>query len=136
MDKMNRALLVAAVAIGIFSIFFSRNGLIYRVLTVCSTLCIVYGIFRMFSRNIPARQSELYKYMGMETRVRAWWARCREAGRSARHGFHRQTDELRDRREYKYLSCPQCAQRLRVPRGKGRLRVTCTRCGCKFETKS
>lgn len=39
-------------------------------------------------------------------------------------------------KHYKYLICPQCTQRLRVPRGKGRLRVTCTRCGNKFETRS
>jgi RNase P subunit RPR2 len=39
-------------------------------------------------------------------------------------------------RQYKYLICPQCTQRLRVPRGKGRIRVTCTRCGNVFETKS
>ena len=39
-------------------------------------------------------------------------------------------------RQYKYLLCPQCTQRLRVPRGKGRIRVTCTNCGNVFETKS
>ena len=39
-------------------------------------------------------------------------------------------------KHYKYLICPQCTQRLRVPRGKGRLIVTCTRCGNRFETKS
>ncbi|NCB05936.1 MAG: hypothetical protein EOM69_10520, partial [Clostridia bacterium] len=39
-------------------------------------------------------------------------------------------------KQYKYLICPQCAQKLRVPRGKGRLRVTCTNCGNVFETRS
>ena len=39
-------------------------------------------------------------------------------------------------KQYKYLICPQCAQRLRVPRGKGRIRVTCINCGNVFETRS
>lgn len=136
MDKLNRTLLLVAAALGLCSVFFSRTSLVYRILTIGSTLSIAYVAFRTLSRNIPARQSELYKYLGWETRFRAWWARVQEKGRRVRTGIHHHTDELRNRRQYKYLTCPQCSQRLRVPRGKGRLRVTCTRCGCKFETKS
>jgi len=48
----------------------------------------------------------------------------------------RRNPTFEERRQYKYFHCNQCGQRLRVPRGKGRLRVTCTRCGNRFETRS
>lgn len=37
---------------------------------------------------------------------------------------------------YSHLICPQCGQAMRVPTGKGRMRVTCPRCNSKFETRS
>ena len=39
-------------------------------------------------------------------------------------------------RSYKHARCSSCKQRVRVPRGKGKLRVTCPRCGTKFEVRS
>ena len=44
--------------------------------------------------------------------------------------------QWREYRTYRYLICPQCSQRLRVPRGKGKIRVTCTKCRNQFIAKS
>jgi transcription elongation factor Elf1 len=39
---------------------------------------------------------------------------------------------LRDK-EHRYFKCPGCGQRLRVPRGKGRISINCRSCGAAFE---
>lgn len=129
MDRLNRTLIFAAVGISIVSLFLSRASTAGLILSGVSTVLLLAALLRMFSRNFAARQSELYRYLAIENKVRAFWARLRG-------GYRKQADELKDRRKYKYLRCTQCAQRLRVPKGKGKLRVTCTRCGNRFETRS
>ena len=43
---------------------------------------------------------------------------------------------LKESQQYKHLQCPHCGQMVRVPRGKGAIRVTCPRCHEKFDTRS
>lgn len=129
MDRFNRTLIFLAVGLSVVSLFLARASTAGMIITGMSTALVIVVLLRMFSRNFAARQSELYRYLALENKLRAFWAR-------ARGDYRKQADELRDRRKYKYLTCPQCAQRLRVPKGKGKLRVTCTRCGNRFETKS
>lgn len=117
-DPLNRTLLIAAMLFCAASMLTRSIGLLSLILSVLSLVLLAVIFFRMFSRNFDARQQELYKYMNFVNRFRS----CGQ--------------KMRNRKNYKYLNCPQCMQKLRVPRGKGRLRVTCTRCGNKFETKS
>lgn len=83
---------------------------------------LIWQYFRMFSRNIPARTAENYKYYTIKERLagRVRQARARWAGR----------------RFYHYYTCPQCHQKLRVPRGRGRIQISCPRCGTQFIRKS
>lgn len=48
----------------------------------------------------------------------------------------RSTTQVRESRKYKIFSCPNCAQKLRVPRKKGKLLITCKKCGTEFKGKS
>ena len=41
-----------------------------------------------------------------------------------------------DRKLYHYYRCPKCRQKLRVPRGRGRIQISCPRCGTQFIKKS
>jgi ribosomal protein S27E len=72
---------------------------------------IVY--FRMLSRNIPKRYEENQKWMqlsgGLRDRLRRFTARVQD-------------------REHRYFKCPDCGTMLRVPRGRGKLQVTCPHC--------
>lgn len=117
-DPLNRTLLIIGVLFSAVSMVLRSVQVVASVLSALSLVLLGVALFRMFSRNFGARQQELYRYMNFTNRFRSFGQR------------------MRDRKNYKYLSCPQCMQKLRVPRGKGRLRVTCTRCGNRFETKS
>ena len=88
-----------------------------------------FAAFRTFSRNFAARQQELARYLTAERKLRNWWQNL-----SIRRKNY--VNVRQDKKNFKYLACPQCMQKLRVPKGKGRIRVTCSKCGNRFEAKS
>ncbi len=93
-------------------------------LSVLSWLALLPGgiaIFRMFSRNIPKRRAENSKFLTMLNPLLRWW--------------HIQRARRRDK-EHSYFKCPNCGQHLRVPKGKGKITITCRSCGVSFEEKS
>ena len=77
---------------------------------------IVFGltIFRMLSRNISRRRAENDKF------IRYWWP--------IRTKVKNIIKKIKDKRKYVYYKCPTCKTKLRVPKGKGKLRITCPRC--------
>ena len=116
-DQFTRALTVAALAL-VFINLFVRSG----VLLLLWLAIMAYAYFRMFSRNTARRREENGRYLQFEYKVtsavRGWW------------------DRLRQRKDYVFFRCPECRAMLRVPRGKGRIRVTCRKCGNAFERKT
>lgn len=92
-----------------------------NVLSLLSTLVAVWCIYRMFSRNIDRRRGENAKFMTVARPIVRWI--------KYRRTIHRD-------KEHCYFKCPNCGQQLRVPRGKGRLSITCRNCGVNFEEKT
>ena len=84
-------------------------------------LC-VYLLFRMFSRNIPARQKEYYSFLKVWTPVQKWFRIRRTAFRRAD-------------KEHKYVKC-SCGTYCRVPRSVGTVELTCPKCGKKRIVKT
>jgi len=76
----------------------------------------VFGltIFRMLSRNITCRRAENDRF------IRFWWP--------VRTKIKNIVKKIKDKRKYVYYKCPTCKTKLRVPKGKGKLRITCPRC--------
>ena len=81
----------------------------------------VWSIFRIFSRNIAKRRAENSKFMRKAQPVIKWF---------------RLQQSIRRDKEHRYFKCPNCAQHLRVPKGKGKITVTCRSCGASFQEKS
>lgn len=79
------------------------------------------ALFRMLSRNLAKRSEENRAFMKKATPV-LQWLRLRK-------------NILKDK-EHRYFRCPNCSQQLRVPRGKGKITVTCRSCGASFQEKS
>lgn len=144
LDELNRTMLIAALVITIIGMFFFQFGTWPRyVFSAVSAALLVLLVLRMTSRNQARRNQENMRFLTVVTAVRDWFRRTfrkdtssggtYRAPRAKKAGKNPSWSEIR---QYKYLICPQCTQRLRVPRGKGRIRVTCTNCGNVFETKS
>ena len=143
MDELSRTMLITALVLSIVGMVVSGTvGWLRIVLSLLSGAPLVLIVLRMFSKDFNKRNQENMRYMTIENSVKDWFRRTfgkkgrgssYSAPRAKRAGKNPTWAELK---QYKYLICPQCAQRLRVPRGKGRIRVTCTNCGNVFETRS
>ena len=86
-----------------------------------SLALIAYSLFRLLSRNPARRRSENARFLSIVNPVLRWLR--------LRRTIHRD-------KEHRYFKCPNCGQQLRVPRGKGKITVTCRGCGASFQEKS
>lgn len=83
---------------------------------------VIYAFFRMQSKNLGKRARENESFLKALGPARPWFQNPKAA--------------WGEFRAYKHVKCSSCGQKSRVPRGKGKLRVTCPKCGTKFEVKS
>lgn len=116
-DDLNRVLMVTALVCMVLSLF-PRGHLFY----LLAGAAMVYAYFRMFSRNIAKRSRENQWFMDKTARVRRLWGKKKL--------------EWKQGRQYHIYKCPQCRQKIRVPRGRGRIAITCRKCGAEFIKKS
>ncbi len=116
-DQLGMALIIFSIALTIVSYFLPVPFLGYL-----SLIPLIFCVYRMFSKNIGKRQKENLRFLqfwhGVKTRFKGFFAR------------------VRDKRYYRYFSCPNCRQKVRVPKGKGKINITCPKCNEKFIRKS
>ena len=117
MDQFGRALFWATMICLILSLFF-RGSFLY----ILGIVLIVYSYFRMFSRNYAKRYAENQQYLQLTQGIRRKFATFKRdmAQRKTHHIYH----------------CPNCKQKIRVPRGKGQIIVTCPKCHTEFVKRS
>ncbi len=118
MDDLNRCLYWSFLVLFILELIIPLRP-VKAVLGWVTLAIIIWETFRMLSRNIPKRYSENLKFLDMT-------AGLRRAMRLNRRKFD-------DRKTYRYFKCPGCGQEVRVPKGKGRIRITCPKCHQSFE---
>lgn len=116
-DQLSRFVCLAALVLILLNVFVRSS-----VLWVLGLALLVYAYFRMFSRNVYRRREENGRFLQLQYKVQGQLRDWRE--------------RWRQRREYAFFRCPSCRAMLRVPRGKGRIRVTCRKCGSAFERKT
>lgn len=119
MDNLNRFLLIVALIFMVANWFVSG-----RILYTLSIIVLVYVYARTFSRNINARYRENQKFLQFSARFR------NGAGRRAGQGFSVSRDKT-----HKILRCPSCGEKLRVPKGAGKISISCPYCNTKFVKK-
>ena len=119
-DLLSRFLSFAALAFMLLSLVF--RGKAGTVIWYGALLVLIFSYFRIFSKNLPRRRAENAKY-------------CQYRGQLI-DGFRDWRERRCQRRDYKFFRCPSCSVMLRVPRGKGKIRVTCRKCGTSFERKT
>lgn len=105
-----------------------------RILHWVGMILVLLSIYRAFSKNIPKRQRENYAFM-------SFWNRARNYSlfkQKKKSGSFYQNKQKRDNNGkggviYAYYYCPSCKQQIRIPAGKGKVRVTCPKCKNVFE---
>ncbi len=123
-DQMNIGVLIFSM-VCTFTASLTR----WLLLSILGTALLAYGVFRMFSRNVSARSKENQKFLVFWNKVKGIWYRIKD-------WFSGKKRRFADRKTHCYFSCPKCKRKLRVPKGKGKIEISCPICGTKFIKKT
>ena len=123
-DQLNTALLICYLAVWILGnilVALTKSSVLAAVVNGLMTVLAVVIFFRMLSRNLVKRRAENAKFL-------SWWypTKNRIAGMKQR----------RADKDHKYFTCKTCKTICRVPAGKGKIVITCPKCGAKISGKS
>lgn len=80
------------------------------------------SIFRMFSKDISKRRMENYKFSIFIS--------------PAYSKYKKTHKQIKERKTHKYFKCPSCKSKMRLPKGKGKIIITCPECKTKFEKRT
>ncbi|MCD7920838.1 MAG: hypothetical protein LUG27_00020 [Clostridiales bacterium] len=139
-DQLNQFLSLAALILIIINLFVHVS-----ILWIAALVLLVWSYFRMFSRNTSKRVVENDRFLDFTSRFRRnggyggnAYGRGGYGGGSYGSGARtRQTAQERraqreQRKYYRFFVCPHCSQKVRVPKGKGRIEITCPKCRTSF----
>lgn len=124
MDQLNRALLVGYLLLSLLrsaAVLWLKSRPLMWVCDLLLYISAVLLIFRMFSKNLPRRQAENQRWISWR-----WRAKNRSTSARARHAD----------KDHKYFTCKNCKAICRVPVGKGKIIITCPKCGAQIHAKS
>ena len=112
---------VALVSI-VLAIFVNTGSSAGSLLDMLGLVAIVYTYFRIFSRNISKRAQENQKYLSATAKLR--------------QRLNKEQNMMKQRKDYHIYTCPSCGQKVRIPRGKGKIEISCPKCHSKFVKRS
>ncbi len=112
-DTLGKYSLGAGLATMVLSIVFDSYTL-----SLLSWFFIILTYFRMFSRNLYKRSSENQTFLNKTYKLKTW--------------FGKQKNMMAQRKTHHIYRCPGCKQKIRVPRGKGRIEIRCPKCHTTF----
>ena len=115
-DQLNLALIIAGFVLNTVYVF-SRFSPLYFI----SLAAYIFALFRTFSKNTNARRKENQKFMSLWWKVKNWWSGLRA--------------DFEERKTYKHFKCPQCGQKIRIPKGRGKVEIRCPKCSNRFIKK-
>lgn len=116
-DQLYRALLIGGAVLVILS-----GWIFQRVFLTVGWFLIILALARAFSRDCSRRYGENQKFLEFIGKFKRLWGRQRYV--------------MEQRKAYHIYTCPQCKQKIRIPRGKGKIEISCPKCQNKFVKKS
>ena len=121
-DQFSKFTMGVALVSIILAIFAGAGSTLGSLLDTLGLVAIVYTYFRIFSRNIQKRYEENEKYLSMTSKIRM--------------RFNKEKNLMSQRKTHHIYSCPSCGQKIRIPRGKGKIEIECPKCHTKFIKRS
>lgn len=113
-DELSKFLVYVSLALLVINLFVRSQIIIWIVYAL-----LIYSVYRMFSRNIAARSAENRKFLDWKSKVG--------------NAFSGQSARLKEMKSYHIYKCPHCGQKIRIPRGKGKIVITCPKCRTEFQ---
>jgi DNA-directed RNA polymerase subunit RPC12/RpoP len=116
-DEFYRFLIFAAMVSVVLNLFFRS-----RILSLLGWILLIYAFFRAFSRNHQARYAENQKYLQVTAKIR--------------YKLEQEKKLRAERKIHHIYTCPKCKQKIRIPKGKGKIMVRCPKCQHEFQRRS
>lgn len=116
-DDLNKCYLIISMILLVISMF-SRIGIFW----ILAVVLLIYSYYRMFSRNIGKMSAQNQKFLNWRYSF------------SVKKQNHVRMRE--QRKIYHFYKCPGCKQKVRVPKGHGKIMITCPKCKMEFIKKS
>ena len=113
-DDLAKLSLVLSIVVFLIYGFWPR-GIVKVILSFLYLALLVYAYFRILSKKVYKRAQENRKYLGAVKMTKTRW---------------------QQRKTYKFYRCPKCKTWLRVPKGRGKIEITCVKCATKFEKRT
>lgn len=115
-DPLNKILLILTAALIIFNVFIT-----IPLVNLLPLLLLVIVYYRFFSKRIYVRSNENQRYLRWQNKIKSFFRLRKEA--------------FQNRKTYTYFHCPECKKALRAPKGRGKIKITCSRCHHQFTQK-
>ncbi|MFB0919612.1 MAG: hypothetical protein QMB62_01820 [Oscillospiraceae bacterium] len=120
LDELSKFLSSVSIVVLLLSMFLT--GTARMTVFMAAFALIIYAYFRIFSKNYAKRRAENAKFLKFRQPII--------------DSFTLRRDMWKQRKEFRFFKCPSCKAVLRVPKGKGKIRVVCKKCGTAFEKKT
>ena len=120
LSRFTMGVALVLIILAMFANIFSRT--VGSTLDILGVAAIVYAYIRIFSRNIQQRYAENQKFLQMTSKFR--------------FRFNTEKDLMKQRKTHHIYSCPGCGQKIRIPKGKGKIEIECPKCHTKFVKRS
>ena len=116
-DSFSKFMLGVALAICVLDIFINS-----AMLSTWFYILVIYSYFRIFSKNHQKRYQENMKFLQFKNKFTS--------------KFEKEINMMKQRKTHHIYKCPTCSQKIRIPRGKGRICITCPKCKTEFTKTS
>ena len=120
LSRFTMGVALVLIILAMFANIFSRT--VGSTLDILGVAAIVYAYIRIFSRNIQQRYAENQKFLQRTSKFR--------------FRFNKEKDLMKQRKTHHIYSCPGCGQKIRIPKGKGKIEIECPKCHTKFVKRS
>ncbi len=104
----------------------THSNLIY----LLAMACLIYSLWRMLSKNYQKRYYENQKFLEKTAGIRRFFSKL-----PSKIKYFFSKERIEQRKQYVIFKCPSCKQKLRAPRGRGKIQVTCSKCHAQFIKK-
>ena len=113
-DDLAKLSLISSLIVFLIYGFWPR-GIVKILLSLVYLGLLIYAYFRIFSKKVYKRVQENKKYLGAVQMTKTRW---------------------KQRKTHKFYRCPKCKTWLRLPKGCGKITITCVKCSTKFDKKT
>ena len=113
-DDLAKLSLISSLIVFLIYGFWPR-GIVKILLSLVYLGLLIYAYFRIFSKKVYKRVQENKKYLGAVQMTKTRW---------------------KQRKTHKFYRCPKCKTWLRLPKGRGKITITCVKCSTKFDKKT